>query len=311
MISPKISICMATYNGEKYLKEQLDSIFAQTNSDWKLLIRDDGSVDNSLGIIEEYTIKYPNRIVLVTDEDGRIGPCMSFARLLDRANTEYIMFCDQDDVWLPDKIEVSTSCIRNLEKQHGYTTPLLVHTDLTVVNSTLQLLAESFWSYQKVKPKFSTLNRTMVQNVVTGNTVIMNRSLADLATPIPDTAIMHDWWVTLVASAFGKISTHDKATVLYRQHEKNRLGAQRFGIEYITSCLMTITEIKKVVLRAQAQAASFLEQYQNRLSAEDSEMVRAFVMLMEYGPVRRRYLMLKYHLFKNNFLKNVGLFWVI
>ena len=302
---------MATYNGEKYLNEQLDSIFAQTNGDWKLLIRDDGSVDNSLDIIEEYTIKYPDRIMVVTDEDGRIGPCMSFARLLDRANTEYITFCDQDDVWLPDKIEVSISCIRDLEKQHGHITPLLVHTDLMVVNSRLQLLAESFWKYQKVKPEFTTLNRAMVQNVVTGSTVMMNRSLVDLATPIPDTAIMHDWWVTLVASAFGNVNTHDKATVLYRQHEKNKLGAQRFGIKYVTSCLVTIKEIKKSILCAQTQAMSFLERYQNRLSVEDKEMAGAFVTLKEYGFIRRRYLILKYQLFKNNFLKNVGMFWVV
>ena len=116
MGSAEISICMATYNGEKYLKEQLDSILAQVNTDWKLLIRDDGSEDSTIEIIEDYAEKYPDKIELTTDSFGRLGPCMSFSRLLDLADAEYIMFCDQDDVWLSNKIALTLGAMKQAEQ---------------------------------------------------------------------------------------------------------------------------------------------------------------------------------------------------
>jgi glycosyltransferase involved in cell wall biosynthesis len=227
---PKVSICLATYNGGKYLKEQLDSIFAQSNTSWKLLIRDDGSIDNSLGIIEDYTIKYPNKITLITDKDGRIGPCMSFARLLDRANTEYIMFCDQDDVWLPNKIELTLNAMKQAEQAYP-DQPLLVHTDLKVVDSNLNTICDSMWRYQRLSPEIGeNLVKIMAQNVVTGCAMMINKKVKKVSTPIPKEAVMHDWWIAVNVAKHGKIMPVSIPSILYRQHVGNEKGAQKTNV---------------------------------------------------------------------------------
>ena len=100
-----IDILMATHNGEEYIGQQLDSIFAQTNQDWQLLCRDDGSNDSTVSIVTQYMTRHPGRIKLLSDNKGRLGVGLNFGELLEHSNADYIMFADQDDVWLPEKID--------------------------------------------------------------------------------------------------------------------------------------------------------------------------------------------------------------
>jgi len=230
VISPNISICVATYNGGKYLAEQLDSIFAQINTDWRLLIRDDGSTDNTLDIIERYATKYSGKIVLVADKHGRLGPCMNFAQLLDWANTEYIMFSDQDDVWLPNKIELTLNAMKQAEQAYP-DQPLLVHTDLKVVDSDLNTICDSMWSYQRLFPEIGeNLVKIMAQNVVTGCAMMINKKAKTVSTPIPKEAVMHDWWIAVNIAKHGKIMSVSIPSILYRQHVGNERGAQKTNV---------------------------------------------------------------------------------
>jgi glycosyltransferase involved in cell wall biosynthesis len=222
-----IDILLATYNGEKYLNQQIDSIITQTYKDWQLLIRDDLSTDNTVNIIKNHTCKYPDKIRPIEDNKGHLGLAQNFGALLELALSEYIMFCDQDDIWLPNKIELTL----NTMKAAGQTwpnTPLLVHTDLKVVDETLNPIAESFWKLHRISPESDCqLKKIIYRNIVTGCTVMINKKAKEISMPFPPEARIHDWWIALNVVKYGKIIHIAMPTVLYRQHIANLIGAKK------------------------------------------------------------------------------------
>lgn len=247
MVQPAISICMATYNGEQFLRQQLDSILDQSNRDWQLLIRDDGSDDNTVRIIEDYMSRLSDRIRLVTDNGSHLGASLNFGKLLEYADTEYIMFSDQDDVWLPNKIELTLNAMKAAEQIYP-DKPILVHTDLQVIDSELKTIANSLWSYQKLFPETGdSLNRIMAHNVVTGCTVMINKKAKAVSMPVPPEAIMYDWWLALNVCRHGRIIYVSIPSILYRQHSGNRLGAQKATKINIIHFLKKLCHIKKLL----------------------------------------------------------------
>jgi len=239
-VKNSISILLATYNGEKYLKEQLDSLFLQTYQEFDILIRDDCSKDSTVEIIKEYEKIYPKRIKLIVDEIGNLGSSKSFMKLLEYSNSDYIMFCDQDDIWLSNKIEISLNRIQELEKENR-NQPLLVFSDLKVVNQDLKVLHKSFWEYQKLIPSISKeWKKLLAQNVITGCTMIINKKAKEVCLPFELPMMIHDQWIGVNISKYGKIDYLDEKTILYRQHENNVAGAHNYGLQYIASKLMKI-----------------------------------------------------------------------
>jgi glycosyltransferase involved in cell wall biosynthesis len=238
---------MATYNGEPFLKQQLDSILAQSNQDWQLLIRDDGSDDNTVRIIEDYASRLPDKIRLIKDNGIRLGASLNFGKLLEYADTEYIMFSDQDDVWLQNKIELTLNAMKAAEQIYPHK-PILIHTDLQVMDSELNTIAKSLWNYQKLFPEAGDdLNRVMACNIVTGCTVMINKKARDVSIPVPDEAIMYDWWLALNVCRHGKIIYVSIPSVLYRQHSRNRLGAQKARRINIVHFLKKLCRINKLL----------------------------------------------------------------
>ncbi len=233
---PRIAILLPTYNGEEYLSEQIDSLLSQSHDNFIIVTRDDGSTDDTRAIIARYASKFPNHFHVVASDGKNLGACASFSLLMEYVldaqeslglTSAYMMFCDQDDVWHENKISKSVSSLLTLEKRYP-NRACLVHCDLKVVNDERGLLAKSFFSYQGIRPAKRSFARFLVSNSVTGCTAIINEKLAALATPIPPQAIMHDWWVALLAAAFGHIETLDEALIDYRQHEKNTVGAKPY-----------------------------------------------------------------------------------
>ncbi len=229
--NPNVLILLSTYQGEKYLADQLDSLISQTYPHWTLLIRDDSSTDNTTLLIKKY-IEIDHRIHLIEDQLGNIKPIKSFSVLMQHAlnrDENFIFFCDQDDVWLPDKLSVQTALLQSMEQQFGHDTPLLVHSDLRVVDSQLHDIHPSFLQYEKINRNVnSPLHTLLINNFVTGCTVGINRILLEQASPIPDQVVMHDWWCALCAAASGKIDFISQPTVLYRQHQNNTIGSGGF-----------------------------------------------------------------------------------
>ena len=246
-----INVILATYNGEKYLRVLLDSLFSQTNQSFNLLVRDDNSKDKTIDIIEEYQNAHPNRIKLIQDNLGNLGSSKSFMNLLEYTNSEYIMFCDQDDVWLPKKIEVSLQKIQELENKYTKDIPLSVFTDLQVVDEKLNLIEPSIWKYQKLYPNIAqNWKKLLAQNVITGCTMIINNKSKEFCLPFALDMMIHDQWVGVNISKYGKIDFLEESTLLYRQHSKNVEGAIPFGLNYSKYKLLQIKRILKYQIRA-------------------------------------------------------------
>lgn len=229
---PKVAIVLATYNGENFIKQQLDSLLAQEYTDFIIVARDDASLDATPSILQDYASMHPEKFWLVKGGEN-LGASASFSALIEYVLAQkdalgleqaYMMCCDQDDVWHPDKIGKSVQAMLALEAKHPYRA-CLVHSDLRVIDAQGQELAPSFFSYQGIRPHKHSFARLLVSNSVTGCTAMINEKLAHLACPIPAQAIMHDWWLALVASSVGHIQPVDEPLMDYRQHENNTLGA--------------------------------------------------------------------------------------
>jgi glycosyltransferase involved in cell wall biosynthesis len=276
---PNIDILLATYNGEKYLGEQIESILEQSNRDWQLLIRDDGSEDGTVSIIKDYAAKYSDRIKLVEDNAGRLGTKLNFERLLQCSNSEYVMFCDQDDVWLPKKIEITLNLMKSTEKEHPGK-PVLVHTDLRVVDSRLKTIAKSMWRYQRTSPETGAdINKVMLQNVATGCTIMINRKAKSISLPIPEEAVMHDWWIVINVAKHGKIAHVPDQLVLYRQHPDNAVGAKKvsrrpyFRIEELFTVRKRIVDHYRMVKKHDPDAA-FLPVVLKKIASKVAQICR-------------------------------------
>lgn len=229
--TPQALILLSTYNGAAYLPEQLDSIINQTFTNWTLLIRDDGSSDNTLEVIQRYA-SADSRIILLSDHLGNLNVIKSFSTLMDAAvkrHEPYIFFCDQDDVWLPHKVQTTLSLLEQIEKESSTETPILVHTDLRVVDKNLNTIHDSYIRFEGLKRNpASPLNTLLINNYITGCTIGMNRALLQLAAPVPEDVRMHDWWCGLCVAASGVIGFIDEPTMLYRQHGNNSVGSSGF-----------------------------------------------------------------------------------
>ena len=303
----QIDILISVFNGADFLDEQLASIVAQDIGDWHIYIRDDGSEDNSVSIIEAFVTRYPNRVSIITEPFGRLGLVASFECLLTNSSSPYIAFCDQDDVWLPQKLRLLRACMLDVESASGPQTPILVHSDLQVVDVDLALVSDSFWKYQKLKPsKMQSLERVLIQNCVTGCATMVNRALVDHALPIPKNVIMHDWWFALVAASEGKIENLSARTVKYRQHDKNDTGAKRWNINYVLSGMFRNRDLyKKSIIKTRDQAKALL--LSGKSSGEHAEIVSQYVDLFDRGWFCRRLTVVRMGFYKYGFVRNVAL----
>ncbi len=219
-----ITILLATYNGEKYLGHQLNSLLKQSYTNWHLLIRDDHSTDNTSFIIEKYKENYPGKIDIIKNTGNNKGSLPNFNALLETAaDAKYIMFCDQDDEWKPDKIEITFSKMKDLETRFSADLPILIFTDFQYVDEEMNVI-ESKKKFKINRIKNIQFAQLLAQNPVYGCTTMLNRALADKVTSIPMQAEGHDYWIALVASMFGSIYYLKEKTVLYRQHNKNVSG---------------------------------------------------------------------------------------
>ena len=236
----KLAILLATYNSSHYLSDQLDSLVNQTYTDFTIYVRDDGSTDSTLQILECYRAKYGN-IVILQDKQKARRAMGSFIWLLENADADYYMFCDHDDVWLPRKVELSLSKIQQIERDSR---PAIVCTDLMVTDSEMKIICPSLWSYMKLHPKLLTkLNYAVSCNLFTGCTMIINRSAKEVSLPVSPRAVMHDSWIGLkVLAAGGDVGWIESPQILYRQHSDNLFGAHRVSCtkEYYLHKLRTI-----------------------------------------------------------------------
>jgi len=216
----EVDILLAVYNGSNYLQALLDSLINQTFTNWRLLVSDDGSTDDTLSILDDFRRTSGDRLVILPKCGKRLGPCGNFARLLENSTLPYAFFCDHDDVWLPTKIESQLREMKRLEMLKMQ--PLIVFTDLVAVNYDLSLKTNSFIKSERFN--ILACNRFYYlcnRNVAVGCSMLLNHEAVHSVLPISQKAIMHDWWCMLVVSARGKISFLNEAPIMYRHHSNS------------------------------------------------------------------------------------------
>ncbi len=224
----QIDVLLATYNGEKYIKEQIDSILKQTYKNIRLIISDDCSTDNTVRILEEYKEK-DNRIEIYTQTEN-LGVVKNIEFLLKKVENELYMLSDQDDVWLPEKIEKS---IKTLKEQNAD----LVFGDLVVVDKDLNTIYPSFGDFMllndKIKKYIGTNKINYLYNCVTGCTVLSKKNLIEKILPFPTTSkyLIHDFWIGLIVSINGKMAYMPEKYIKYRQHGNNEVGTKKVSHE--------------------------------------------------------------------------------
>ena len=222
----QIAILLATYNGERYLKEQLDSLFSQTCQDWHLYVHDDGSKDGTVAILNSFASAHPGKMTIL-DYPPTGGPCSNFLSMLNRVEAHYYMFCDQDDVWMSRKIELSIYELHQIERKHPQK-GIVIYTDLLIVDENLAPLSASMWEHAGIYPQYT---RTFADSgghtaIATGCTMMFNNEAKKCCGFPAGKALMHDIWVCLcVLKCGGVLKGIEDKTVLYRQHGNNTLGA--------------------------------------------------------------------------------------
>lgn len=292
----QVQILLSTWNGAPWLDELLESLLQQTESSWELLIRDDASTDDSITHVVAWQKRYPHKVKLL-EAGSRLGCAASFSRLVELSTAPYLMFCDQDDVWFAEKVELSLARLQALEVEQGSATPLLVHSDLTVLNENKSLIAPSFWALRDFDVHQAKKDY-LVTNVVSGCACMFNRAAANLAFPLPQGAILHDRWLALVCAWFGKVEALDLSLIGYRQHDRNTVGAS------VPVGRLAIAERINAWSR---QAESFLECFGKQLSRADYHQIQALANLQYECAWQRRHHILKYRFFKSGIAANLAL----
>ena len=255
-----IDIILASYNGEKFIKQQIESI--QRCNDYhklvrKLIVCDDGSTDNTINIIK-FLQRDDDKIALLLNESGTpFQVTNNFFRGVSLSQAELIMFADQDDVWHEDKISLLYKKITHTKNKEL----LLVFSDLIITDDSLNVLNYSFFGNQNLNvAKGIQFHRLLLQNVAPGCSMIVNGGLARKAASYrSEYILMHDWWIILFASYYGEVAYINKGLMFYRQHANNQVGAKvdKEIRNYPKKILQKVKTIKLIFLRIVNQANYF------------------------------------------------------
>lgn len=298
----QVEILLATYNGERYLKEQLDSILNQDYDNWIVRVCDDASTDATYHILEWYQEHYPDKFILTKNEHGFGTAKKNFIHLIQNSTCDYVMCCDQDDVWLPNKIRVTLEAMKKNEKDD---LPILIHTDLKVVDSNLNVLSESFFEHSNFRKEFQ-LNEILIQNFVTGCTMMMNRPMVELMCRVDncERILMHDWVASVLATTIGKVVFVDAPTMLYRQHAINSVGAKKYGFALFVSKVRE-AKMKKSIMDTMVQAGQIAKLYRDILDEEKYQFIHQYATLWEKNKLQRVMFYIKHKVLKKGLPRKV------
>ena len=302
--NPTVEVLLATYNGATYLRDQVESVLKQIDVEPRILVRDDGSTDGTQAILTELAAAYPDHIRILPADTPTGLARANFARLLRASTGNYVAFCDQDDLWLPTKLQQTLNRMQQLEQQHGSSKPLLVYTDLHVVDAALQPIALSLWQQNGLgNAESPSLGQLLGENTVTGCTALLNRTLADRLKTMPPQALMHDHWAALVAASTGALAGLAQPTVLYRQHSNNVVGATArrspwtaLGRLFNAAAVQDRTTQRA---RDRAQAEALLQLHAHQMNPAARATVQAFINLHTMSPAARIQTMLRYDLWRS------------
>ena len=285
----KTAVLLAAYNGSKYLPALLDSLRNQTDPDFFVIMQDDGSTDNTPEVLRS-AAEQDIRFVFGSEQGQHLGAAGNFISLIRQARADRILLSDQDDLWEPDKIACLKQAMQEQENRFGAETPLLVHSDCSLINEAGDVIGESLFRHQGWDPAAVTLQQLLVQNNVTGCTLIMNEPLRRL---VADHArakelFMHDWFIALTAASFGRISVVDRPLTRYRQHAGNQIGASARSLPgRALAALKNRDESKRRILLTYTHTKVFRKLYGDELPPKAAQITEAYLATRQMRKIPR------------------------
>ncbi|MEO8236797.1 MAG: glycosyltransferase family 2 protein [Flavobacterium sp.] len=279
-----ISVALATYNGAKYIEEQLVSLINQSLLPCEIIIIDDFSTDNTFEILKEIQKNYP--LILLYRNDENIGPIETFKKAIKYCNSEYIALCDQDDIWELNKIELSFNEIKKMNQS----LPSIVFTDLKMIDAHGSLIGDSFWKTQGYNPKKTKFSDLLISNVVTGCTIMMNGKMKKEIEKMPNKVIMHDYWIALIAFSLGCYKIIDSNTIKFRVHVASVTDKSKISIFARIKLAIGAFTGSQIDYKCQniLQAEYFFNIYKERLSKENSREILRFLSLKNKSTVMKK-----------------------
>ncbi len=279
-------MALCTYNGAEFLPLQLKSIINQNLPPDEIVCCDDLSSDLTVPLIKSFSSNAITQVRFYSNESN-VGVIVNYSRAISFCTGDYIALCDQDDIWMPERLASTVQKMKQAEERYGVNTPLLVHTDLKVIDNEGEIIAPSFIKSRRLQPEVNDpLKRLLVQNFITGCTVLINRPLIDVALPIPANVVMHDWWLALVAAATGKIIYESKPTVLYRKHGKNVVGPKGFYDRENLSRLLMSESMENELAGTINQAAALQDRLKLLGMAERYPYIGHYIEAVSRGGVK-------------------------
>ncbi len=278
------SVALCTFNGEKFLSELLDSILFQSVSASEIIVVDDHSTDGTVDILKAYSVKYPQ--IKLNLQKSNSGPIASFEKAIQLTRYPYIFLADQDDNWKPDKIECMLISAVNCPVDK----PLLIYSDLEVINEFGNLLFPSFWKMADLKPHVSSFKSLLFGNPVTGCASMINAKMKEYLVSIPHGVLMHDHWIGLIAYGFGEVVVLDDQLVKYRTHGNSVTEKKQANLIWkIRTQLNQIFKSKADFLGKEInQAFLFGQKFGKHLSSENQKDLDYFIKLRHKSVLKRK-----------------------
>lgn len=283
-----IQVLLACYNGERFLPQQLASLQSQDDPCFSVLMQDDGSTDGTPALLQAACAD--SRFHLAEDNGRHHGAIGNFLSLMQQSTADYAALCDQDDLWAAERLSRCRAAMEQAEARYGADTPLLVHSDARLVDADGHTLQESFFAHQGWDKTAVSLPRLLVQNNVTGCTLLMNAALRRLVVQHgdPRQMHMHDWFIALTAAAFGQIIFVDAPLVNYRQHGVNVMGAsQQTQVQRGAKALSQWEKGKARIALTYTHTRAFRDAYGAALPPEARRIVDAYLATEKMGKLRR------------------------
>lgn len=306
----KVTILMAAFNGSRYIREQLDSICRQSYTDWELLVRDDRSQDNTLSILKEYELK-DKRIRLITSGELYGSSVSNFSQLFDCAaniKESYFMFSDQDDIWHEDKIKVSVNYIQQIEQRMQDKSPVLVYGGFNFVDEHGAPIAK-----QVQMPEKLALTGLLTENHAYGCTMIFNRGLYEKVGHIPATAENHDYWIALVAAAFGTTALNPQKLINYRQHGQNASGTveRSSANSRIGRYIKNVNYLLPVLIRNFNMMKTFYVSYTGSFSSQQDQLIGGYIRTYQKNNFSLLAFLISNRIQKKGILQNLAHYYVL
>ncbi|HQT39529.1 MAG TPA: glycosyltransferase [Acidocella sp.] len=307
-----VDIAMPTHNCAGWIDDFMKSVLAQQHQDWRVVTYDDQSTDDTRDHVARWAKQLGVRMIVLPNEtDENLGPAGSYNRILQATSAAWVMLADPDDVWKPGKMMISLAAMKALEAEFGADRPAIIITDAEIIDDDGERTARSYWRWLRVKPRYvNQFHRLLMESPAISSTMTLNRAVVTRALPISGLYSSQDWWLMLVACAFGRVQALADVTVKHRRHTKNfsklpLLASNRSVLGKIQSAR---ERLRFLLDKNKSIAKVFLARFADELTEPQRRAAQSAALLAGSPALKRRVLVVRERLWFCHWLKNAALF---